>query len=83
MPKFLVEATYTRGHKGLAKRRPRAGRSHRAGVKKLGGNSVHYFCLGENDVISILDIRIMSALPRSVPPRAPADGAHQDHVLLT
>lgn len=59
MPKFLIEATYTaEGHKGLAK----DGASGRKAVvaqaaKKLGGKlEAMYFCLGENDVMIVLDM---------------------------
>ena len=59
MPKFLVEATYTaEGHKGLAKDKP-SGRKTAItqAVKKLGGNlDAIYFCLGENDVVLIVDL---------------------------
>ena len=59
MPKFLVEATYTaEGHKGLAKDKA-SGRKTAItqAVKKLGGKlDAIYFCLGENDVILIVDM---------------------------
>ena len=59
MPKFLVEATYTaEGHKGLMKDKP-SGRKAAItqAVKKLGGKLDDiYFCLGENDVILIVDM---------------------------
>jgi uncharacterized protein with GYD domain len=59
MPKFLVEATYTaEGHKGLVKDKP-SGRKAAItqAVKKLGGKlDAIYFCLGENDVILIVDM---------------------------
>lgn len=59
MPKFLVEATYTaEGHKGLVKDKPsgrKAAITH--AVKNLGGKlDAIYFCLGENDVILIVDM---------------------------
>jgi len=59
MPKFLVEASYTaEGYKGLAK----DGASHRKSVlakaaKKLGGKlDAMYYCLGEHDLILIVDM---------------------------
>ena len=59
MPKFLVEATYTaEGHKGLAKDKA-SGRKAAitTAVKKLGGKlDAMYFCLGEHDVILIVDM---------------------------
>jgi len=59
MPKFLVEATYTaEGHKGLAKDKP-SGRKAAItqAAKKLGGKlEAIYFCLGDNDVILIVDM---------------------------
>ena len=59
MPKFLVEATYTaEGHKGLAKDKA-SGRKAAItqAVKKLGGKlDAIYFCLGENDVLLIVDL---------------------------
>ncbi|HEY7338966.1 MAG TPA: GYD domain-containing protein [Bryobacteraceae bacterium] len=59
MPKFLVEATYTPdGFKGLAKDKP-SGRKAAISqaVKKLGGKvDALYFCLGENDVVLIVDL---------------------------
>lgn len=59
MPKFLVEATYTaEGHKGLAKDTA-SGRKAAItqAVKKLGGKlDAMYFCLGENDVLLIVDM---------------------------
>ena len=59
MPKFLVEATYTaEGYKGLAKDKA-SGRKAAVtqAVKKLGGKlDAVYFCLGENDVILIVDM---------------------------
>ena len=59
MPKFLVEATYTAdGHKGLAKDRASGRKAAIAqSVKKLGGKLEDlYFCLGENDVVLIVDL---------------------------
>ena len=59
MPRFLVEATYTaEGFKGLAKDKP-SGRKAAItqAVKKLGGKlDAIYFCLGDNDVILIVDM---------------------------
>ena len=59
MPKFLVEATYTaEGYRGLAKDKA-SGRKAAItqAVKKLGGKlDDMYFCLGENDVILIVDL---------------------------
>src|SRR5215469_13438794 len=59
MPKFLVEATYTpEGYKGLAKDTA-SGRKAAVtqAVKKLGGKlDALYFCLGDNDVILIVDL---------------------------
>ena len=59
MPKFLVEATYTaEGHQGLAKDKASGRKTAIAqAVKKLGGKlDAIYFCLGENDVILIVDM---------------------------
>jgi uncharacterized protein with GYD domain len=59
MPKFLVEATYTaEGYRGLAKDKPSGRKAAIAqAVKKLGGKlDAIYFCLGENDVILIVDM---------------------------
>lgn len=59
MPKFLVEATYTaEGHKGLAKDKASGRKTVIANtVKKLGGKlEAVYFCLGERDVILIVDL---------------------------
>src|SRR4051812_13957402 len=59
MPKFLVEGTYTaEGHKGLAKDKPSGRRTAIAqAIKKLGGNlDAIYFCLGENDILLIVDL---------------------------
>lgn len=57
--KFLVEATYTaEGYKGLAKDKA-SGRKAAItqAVKKLGGKlDAIYYCLGENDVILIIDV---------------------------
>jgi uncharacterized protein with GYD domain len=59
MPKFLVEGTYTaEGYKGLAKDTA-SGRKAAVtqAVKKLGGKvEGMYFCLGECDVIMIIDL---------------------------
>ncbi len=59
MPKFLVEATYTaEGYKGLAKDKA-SGRKAAItqAIKKLGGKlDAMYFCLGENDVILVVDM---------------------------
>ena len=59
MSKFLVEATYTaEGHKGLAKDKA-SGRKAAItqAVKNLGGKlDGLYFCLGENDVVLIVDL---------------------------
>ena len=59
MPKFLVEATYTAdGYKGLAKDKA-SGRKAAIteAANKLGGKlDAIYFCLGENDLILILDL---------------------------
>jgi len=59
MPKFLVEASYTvEGHKGLAKDKL-SGRklAITQAAKKLGGKlDAIYFCLGENDIILIMDM---------------------------
>ena len=59
MPKFLVEATYTSdGYKGLAKDKA-SGRKTAItqAIKKLGGKlDALYYCLGENDVILIVDL---------------------------
>src|SRR5262249_50332664 len=59
MPKFLLEATYTaERHNGLAKEKA-SGRKAAVtqAVKKLGGKlDAIYFCLGENDVILIVDL---------------------------
>jgi uncharacterized protein with GYD domain len=59
MPKFLVEATYTaEGYKGLAKDKA-SGREAAItqAVQKLGGKlDAMYFCLGEYDVILIMDM---------------------------
>ncbi len=59
MPKFLVEATYTaEGHKGLARDKASGRKAAIAqAVKKLGGKlDAIYFCLGESDVILIVDM---------------------------
>ena len=59
MPKFLVEAAYTAaGYKGLAKDKASGRRAAIAQVvKKLGGKlDAMYFCLGENDVLLIVDL---------------------------
>ena len=59
MPKFLVEATYTaEGFKGLAKEKASGRKAAVAQmVKKLGGKlEAIYFCLGENDVVLIVDL---------------------------
>jgi uncharacterized protein with GYD domain len=59
MPKFLVEATYTaEGHKGLAKDKASGRRTAvTQTIKKLGGKlDAIYFCLGENDLILIVDM---------------------------
>jgi len=59
MPKFLVEATYSaEGFKGLVTDKA-SGRKAAItqAVKKLGGKlDAIYFCLGENDVMLILDL---------------------------
>jgi uncharacterized protein with GYD domain len=59
MPKFLVEANYTaEGFKGLFKDKP-SGRKAAItqAAKKLGGNlDAIYFCLGDHDVILIVDL---------------------------
>jgi uncharacterized protein with GYD domain len=70
MPKFLVEATYTaEGHKALAKDKPSGRKTAIAqAVKKMGGKlDAIYFCLGESDVLLIVD------KPLWVPRRAPAE----------
>jgi uncharacterized protein with GYD domain len=59
MPKFLVEATYTaEGYKGLASDKASGRKATLTqAVKKMGGKlDAMYFCLGENDVILILDM---------------------------
>jgi uncharacterized protein with GYD domain len=59
MPKFLVEATYTaEGHKGLAKDKPSGRKAAVAqAAKKMGGKlDAIYFCLGDNDVMLIVDM---------------------------
>jgi uncharacterized protein with GYD domain len=59
MPKFIVEATYTaEGHKGLAKDKASGRKAAiKQAVKKLGGKlDAIYFCLGESDVILIVDM---------------------------
>ncbi len=59
MPKFLVEATYTaEGYQGLAKDKASGRKAAIAqAVKKLGGKlDAMYFCLGESDVILIVDL---------------------------
>ena len=59
MPKFLIEATYTaEGYKGLLKDKASGRKSAIAdAVKKLGGKlEAMYFCLGEHDVILIVDL---------------------------
>lgn len=59
MPKFLVEATYTaEGYKGLTKDKASGRKAAIASaVKKLGGKlDAMYFCLGENDVMPIVDM---------------------------
>ena len=59
MSKYLVEATYTaEGYKGLAKDKA-SGRKAAItqAVKTLGGKlDSMYFCLGERDVILIVDM---------------------------
>src|SRR5712691_8911831 len=59
MPKFLVEAIYTaEGHKRLVKDKASGWKTAiTQAVKKLGGNlDAIYFCLGENDLILIVDM---------------------------
>jgi uncharacterized protein with GYD domain len=59
MPKFLLEATYTaEGHKGLARDKASGRKAAIAqAIKKLGGKlDAIYYCLGENDVILIVDM---------------------------
>lgn len=59
MPKFLVEATYTAdGFKGLAEDKGSGRKAALAmAIKKLGGKlEAMYFCLGEHDIILILDM---------------------------
>jgi uncharacterized protein with GYD domain len=59
MPKFLLEATYTaEGHKGLAMDKASGRKTAIAqAIKKLGGKlDAIYYCLGENDVILIVDM---------------------------
>ena len=59
MPKFLVDATYTaEGYRGLAKDKASGRKTAIAqAVKKLGGKLDDiYFCLGDNDVILIVDM---------------------------
>ena len=59
MSKFLVEATYTaEGHKGLARDKASGRKTAIAqAIKKLGGKlDAIYYCLGENDVILIVDM---------------------------
>jgi uncharacterized protein with GYD domain len=59
MPKFLVEATYTAdGLKGLVKDKASGRKAAIAtAVKKLGGKLESiYFCLGDNDVVLIVDL---------------------------
>ena len=59
MPKFLVEATYTaEGYKGLATDKASGRKAALTqAIKKLGGKlDAMYFCLGENDVILIVDM---------------------------
>jgi uncharacterized protein with GYD domain len=59
MPKFLVEATYTaEGYKGLAKDKASGRKAALTqSVRKMGGKlEAMYFCLGENDVILIVDL---------------------------
>lgn len=59
MPKFLVEASYTaEGFKGLLKDKG-SGRKTAVSqaLEKLGGKlDAMYFCLGENDVMLIVDL---------------------------
>jgi uncharacterized protein with GYD domain len=59
MPKFLVEASYTaEGYKGLLKDKASGRKAAIASaVKKLGGKlDAIYYCLGEKDVILIVDL---------------------------
>jgi uncharacterized protein with GYD domain len=59
MPKFLVEASYTTdGFKGLAKDKASGRKAAIASAtKKLGGKLESiYFCMGEQDVILIVDV---------------------------
>ena len=59
MPKYLVEASYTAdGFKGLLKDKGSGRKTAVAqAAKKLGGKlDAIYFCLGENDVILIVDL---------------------------
>jgi uncharacterized protein with GYD domain len=59
MPKFLVEGSYTaEGYSGLAKEKASGRKTALAqAAKKAGGKlDAMYFCLGENDVILILDM---------------------------
>ena len=59
MPKFLVEATYTpQGYKGLVQDKASGRKTAVAqAAKKLGGKlDAMYFCLGENDVMLIVDL---------------------------
>ena len=59
MPKFLIEGAYSaEGHKGLARDKAsgrKAAVTH--AVTNLGGQlDAIYFCLGENDVILVVDL---------------------------
>ncbi len=59
MPKFLVEASYTaEGFKGLARDKASGRKAAVAqAVKKLGGKlDAFYFCLGDSDIIMIVDM---------------------------
>ncbi|MEO5925132.1 MAG: GYD domain-containing protein [Bryobacteraceae bacterium] len=59
MPKFLVEASYSAdGFQGLAKDKASGRKAAIASAaKKLGGKLESiYFCMGENDVILIVDM---------------------------
>ncbi len=64
MPKYLIEASYTaEGLKGLQKDKA-SGRKAAVGkaLEAIGGKLDHmYFCLGDNDVIAIIDAPDLTA----------------------
>jgi len=87
MPKYLIEASYSaEGLKGLHKDKASGRRAAVAkAVESLGGKlDLYYFCLGEHDVVAVIDMPdTISATALSLAVSATGLSRTKTSVLLT